>query len=105
MSRPEVLPNEDVFLSKMGISRYAMKENGKELPQFTANESVVRPEDFTSEGVFLSKMGVSKRSLKDTPNKLQDSLELYWLQILSLFPSHNFYILDKLDDSNFIVQT
>ncbi len=73
------------------------------LPQLPKNMWLAQ--DFYSEGVFLSRMGVSKRSLKDTPNKLRDPYELYCLQISSLFASHNFYILDKLSDSNFIVQT
>ena len=65
----------------------------------------VESEELANEEIFLSKTGVSKHSLKDTPNKLQDPYELYWLQILSLSASRNFYILDKLSDSNFIVQT
>jgi hypothetical protein len=90
MTRSEDLPNEEKFLSKTGVSKYALRENGGVTPS-TTKEYVFRPEDFYSEEAFLSRMGISKRSLKDTPNKLQDPYELYWLQILSLSTSRNFY--------------
>ncbi|MGB7952944.1 MAG: hypothetical protein WCF23_03105 [Candidatus Nitrosopolaris sp.] len=71
MSRPTEISNEEVFLSKMGMSKHVLKESAKELPQPTTSESMSKPEDFTLEEVSLSKMGMSKRSLKDTPSKPQ----------------------------------
>jgi hypothetical protein len=71
MSRPEEFSTKEVFLSKIGMSKHALKESTKGLPQPTISESMIKPEDFTSEEVFLSKIGMSKRSLKDTHSKPQ----------------------------------
>ena len=71
MSRPEELSNEEVFLSKMGVSKHVLKESAEGLPQPTPSESMIKPEDFTLEEVYLSKMGMSKRKLKDTSIKPQ----------------------------------
>jgi hypothetical protein len=66
MSRPDDFSNEEVFLSKMGMSKHVLKESAKDLPQPTTSESMIKPEDFTLEEVYLCKMGMLKRKLKDT---------------------------------------
>jgi hypothetical protein len=71
MSRPEDLSNEEVFQSKMGMSKHVFKESAKDYPQPASSESKARPEDFTLEEITLSKMGMSKRKLKDSTSKLQ----------------------------------
>ena len=43
MSRSEELPNEEKFLSKTGVSKYALRENGGVTPS-TTKEYVFRPE-------------------------------------------------------------
>ena len=46
MSRPEELSNEEVFLSKMGMSKHVLKESAKDLPQPSTNESLTKPDEF-----------------------------------------------------------
>jgi hypothetical protein len=71
MSRPEELSNEEVFLSRMGMSKHVLKKSAGGLPKSTPSKSMIKPEDFTLEEISLSKMGMSKRLLKDTPSKPQ----------------------------------
>jgi hypothetical protein len=70
MSRPKDLSNEEILLSKMGVSKHVLDKSNIELSQPTS-ESMSKPEDFTLEEVSLSKMGMSKRKLKDNPSKQQ----------------------------------
>jgi hypothetical protein len=73
MSRPEELSNEEIFLSKMGMSKHILKESAIDLPQPITSENMIKPEDFTLEEIPLSKMGMSRLKLKDTPIKLPRS--------------------------------
>ena len=62
MSRPKEFSNEEVFLSKMGMSKRVYGQANAAAPSQSAySESLAKPEDFTLEEVFLSKMGMSKR--------------------------------------------